>query len=950
MRFPRVGATSALLLVTLFANAAFAQTPAGRETTAESVARYALSDPMPVDPEVTIGTLPNGLKYYVRPNAKPAKRAELRLVIKAGSVLEDDDQLGLAHFVEHMNFEGTKNFPKQSLNQFLASLGMSIGADANAATSYDDTQYTLRVPTDTPGALDRALLVLSDWAQSATFDPEAIERQRQIVLSEWRMKLGAGERTGDQIRQAQLAGSKYPERRPIGKPEVIEKAPREALTRFYRDWYRPNLMAVIVVGDVNPQAVSGMITRHFSALTNPSPERPRPAIDVPEQAGTRYAIITDKEATATVVQFTNLRPARNQGTVGGYRDIMLDQLFSAMLNSRLDELSQRENPPFLRAAADRSLFPMPRTKDEAVLQALVRNDGVAAGLDALITELQRVAQFGFTTTELARAKQAMMANYERVVTQSPDRESESRADEYTRNFLQNEALPTIWQELAFHHRFTPPVTLAEVNALTADWFPERNRVVIVTAPESAAAVLPDKARLEAVVRTAMGRKLDAYVDAGAGEKLMDAPPARGTIVKTTPRPEGITEWTLSNGATVVLKPTTLKADQILFRAIAPGGTSLASDAEFVAARAADDVVAAGGVGKFNAVMLDKILTAKAVAVNPFIGETEQGMGGGSTPADVETMFQLIYLRFTQPRADPLAFAALAAQAKGLLANRAASPDFVFDQTVGSLLSRNHPRRQSPTAASVDQWNLAKSLEFYKARFADASNFTFVFVGSFTPESIRPFVETYLASLPATNAKEKPRDLGITLPTGAVEKTIEMGIAPKSQVAIVFSGPFEYDDRNILALRTMTLLLQSRLLDTIRQELGGTYSITATPDADKFPKPQYTMRIDWTSDPARVPALVARVFEEIENVKSTYINREWMNRIRDVLLRDYQDNSQENGYLLNLIARHYADGAIDAPLGNVPDQIGALTGEQIIAAAKKYLGGDYVKVILMPAKQ
>ena len=399
----------------------------------------------------------------------------------------------------------------------------------------------------------------------------------------------------------------------------------------------------------------------------------------------------------------------------------------------------------------------------------------------------------------------------------------------------------------------------------------------------------------------------------------------------------------------MLKPTTLKADQILFRAIAPGGTSLASDADLVAARAADDVVTAGGVGKFSAVTLDKLLTGKAVAVNPFIGETEQGMAGGSTPQDLETMLQLVYLRFTQPRADPAAFSALTSQVRSMLANRAASPDFVFDQTLGALLSKNHPRRQPPTVASVDQWNMAKSVDFYKARFGDAANFTFVFVGSFTPETIKPFVETYLASLPATHVKEKPRDLGITLPTGVVEKTIEMGIAPKSQVAIVFTGPFEYDEQHILALRTMTLLLQSRLLDTIRQELGGTYSITASPDADRFPRPEFSVRIDWTCDPARTTALVARVFEEIENVKKTYINREWMGRIRDVLLRDYQDNSQENGYLLNLIARHYVDGSIEAPLGNVTDQIGAMTGEMITDAAKKYLSKDYVKVILMPAK-
>ena len=305
-----------LALACLFAAGAvvFAQAPpAGRETSAASVAGYTLAQQMPVDPEVAVGTLPNGLRYYVRPNAKPARRAELRLVVKAGSALEDDDQLGLAHFVEHMQFEGTKNFPKQSLNDFLSSLGLSIGADANAATSYDDTQYTLRVPTDMPAALDRALLVLEDWAHAATFDQEAIERQRGIVLSEWRMNLGAGERTADKIRRVQLEGSRYADRPPIGKPEIIERAQREPLTRFYRDWYRPNLMAVIVAGDVDRDRVVADDQEHFSKLTNPSPERPRPAFDVPDKPGTRYAVVTDKETTATLVQLSDLRPARNQG-------------------------------------------------------------------------------------------------------------------------------------------------------------------------------------------------------------------------------------------------------------------------------------------------------------------------------------------------------------------------------------------------------------------------------------------------------------------------------------------------------------------------------------------------------------------------------------------------------------------------------------------------------------
>src|SRR5579872_954025 len=461
----RLAVHAALACLLLASGVASAQTPPGHETSAESVARYALSDQMPVDPEVAFGTLPNGLRYYVRANAKPSRRAELRLVVKAGSVLEDDDQQGLAHFVEHMQFQGTEHFPKQSIEDFLASLGLSIGADANAATSYDDTQYTLRVPTDVPNVLDRALLILEDWTHAATFEPGSIEQQRGIVLSEWRMHLGAGERTQEKLRRVQMEGSRYADRPPIGKPEVIEGAQRAPLLRFYHDWYRPDLMAVIVVGDFDRDAVVAMVKQHFSPLTSPSPERPRPNYDVPEHPGTRYAVLSDKENTTTSVEVSDLRPARNQGSVGGYRDIMLDQLFGAMLGARLDELEQSANPPFLRAAADRSLFPAPRTRDEATLQALVSNSGATAGLTALLTQLRRVEQFGFTASELARAKQALMAGSERVTRESPDRESDSRADEYTRNFLEDEALPTIWQELAFHRRFLPPITLAQLNAL-----------------------------------------------------------------------------------------------------------------------------------------------------------------------------------------------------------------------------------------------------------------------------------------------------------------------------------------------------------------------------------------------------------------------------------------------------------------------------------------------------
>ena len=944
--------TAALVVGLLLASsqlAAQTATASGRETTAASVASYALSADMPVDPEVLVGGLPNGLRYYIRPNPKPARQVELRLVVKAGSVLEDDDQRGLAHFVEHMQFQGSKHFPGQSLNSFLSSLGLGIGEDANAETSFDDTQYTLRVPSDRAGALDTALTVLEDWAGGALFEPAAIERQRAIVLAEWRRSLGASERTAEKLRRAQLAGSRYADRPPIGATSVIETATRDQLVRFYRDWYRPDLMAVIVVGDVNRNAVAAMIRQHFSSLVNPEPARPRPIFDVAERPGTRYAIVTDQESTNTIVSLSNLRPARNQGSVGGYREIMKDQLFAQMLGDRLGELAQADKPPFLQAVAGRGLYPAPKTRDEASLRALVPSDGVTRGLEALVSELKRVAAFGFTATELDRAKQANMAGSERVVDESPDRESSSRADEYTRNFLQREALPTIWQELAFHRRFLPEITLSEMNALAADWFPEANRLVIVSAPEVAGRMLPSEAQLAAAVEGAAARTLTAYVDSAAGQTLMERPPAKGSIVSTAVK-GNITEWKLSNGATVVLLPTTHRVDQILFTASAPGGTSLASDADFFAARTADDVIGAGGVGKLSDVVLDKLLAAKALGVRPFITEIREGMRGGSAPRDLETMFQLLYLRFTAPRADPTAFAAMKAQTLAGMANQSASPEVLFNQTLASALSGNHPRRQLESAETVAKWDLDKSLAFYQARFANAGNFTFVFVGSFTLEAIRPLIETYVASLPATGARETWRDLGVKPPSGVVQTTVRKGIAPKSEVSIVFSGPFEGGAAAELALRTATLFLQGRLSDAIREQLGATYAISAESEASRFPRPEYRVTINWTCDPAQVESLVKRVFEEVDAVRTTPLTDDQIARARDYLQRELDRASQDNAYLLNELLRRYDSGE---PLTRdiVSEQaadIMALTRAAVTQAAVKYLDPTrYVRVTLMP---
>ena len=943
----------AALLAAAWTTAAGQAPPPGRETSAESVASYALSQQMPVDPEVTVGTLPNGLRYYVRPNAKPARRAELRLVVKAGSVLEDDDQQGLAHFVEHMLFEGTRNFPRQGISEFLATLGVGIGPDANAETSYDDTQYTLRVPTDVPGVLDRAMLVLEDWAQAATFDPEAhraAARHRALGVAHAprRRRADDGQAAAGAARGIALRRS-IADRQARDHRERAARAAAALLSRLVspgsdgRDRRRRRRPRGGRDDDQEPLLVADLAV----------PKRPRPAFDVPERPGTRYAIVTDKETTTTAVAISDLRPARNQGSVGGYRDIIVDQLFGGMLDARLDELGQRENAPFLRAAADRHLFPMPRTKDEALMQALVANDGVARGLEALVTEIERVVAVRRSPRPSwpAPSRRGWSATSE-WWPRAPTASRRAAPTNTPATSCRTKRCRPSGRSSPFSAASCPASRSPRSTRSAKDWFPDHNRLVIVSAPETAGVVLPTEQQLAAAVKTAMNSKLDAYVDAAGGDALMDEPPAAGTIVKTTPRPEaGITEWTLSNGATVVLKPTKLKEDQILFRAMAPGGTSLASDADFIPARVADDVVTAGGVGTVQR------RDARPHALGqgrrrPAVHRRDRARGWrAAARRRISRRCSSSSTCASRSRAPtPPRSRRWPAQARGLLANQLASPDVVFNQAIDSALSGNSPRRQPETPATVEKWDLAKSLAFYKARFADASNFTFVFVGSFTPESIKPLVETYIASLPATRTKETWRDLGIVPPTGVVERTIQKGIAPKSQVALVFSGPFPYDERHLLAFRAMTLTLQSRLFDTIRQELGGTYSIEVSPEARKVPKPEYSVRIDWTCDPAQTASLVQRVFDEIEFVRRTTYQPGQVTRIRDALRREFERNSEDNGYLLNQIARRYADGetADLASIVNLQDRIAALTGEEIQEAARTYLNTkNYVKVTLMP---
>ena len=927
-------------------------TDAARQQPAATASQTpALSQPMPVDPQITIGKFSNGLRYYIRANKKPEKRAELRLVVKTGSILEDDDQQGMAHLVEHMAFNGTKNFPKQDLVQFIESLGMRFGADLNAYTSFDETVYMLQVPTDKPEAMDKALLILEDWAHNVTFDQTEIDKERGVVMEEWRLRRGAGERLQSRIWPIMLKGSRYADRLPIGKPEIIQSGKPERLKKFYSDWYRPDLMAVIAVGDFDKTAVEKLITAHFASIPAPTKPRPRVNYDVPDHSCTVYAIATDKEMDAATVEVDNLLPAREQGSVGVYRHKIVNRLFSLMFSARLSELAQKPDSPFLFAGVFRGPF-LSRTKDQASMFAQVKEDGIERSLDALLTEAERISRFGFTATELGRQKQLVLRNYERNVAEKENRLSASRADEYVRNFLQNETLPSSDDEYALHQRFLPEITVDEINKLAREWFPDGNRLVVVRAPEKPGLVVPDETKLAAVIKTSAAKDLKPYVDTLAAAALLDSIPPAGSIARTTTNEAaGITEWQLSNGVKVVLKPTTFRNDEIVFRAFSPGGTSLASDKDFIPASSATQVVTAGGVGKFNAIDLRKLMTGKVASASPFIGELEEGLNGISSRKDLETMFQLIYLRFMQPRADATAFSVQVAQTKSMLANQSAIPEFAFFEALTTTRFQNHPRRRFPTAAMIDEWNLDKSLAFYKERFADASDFTFVFVGSFDVATMKPLVERYLGALPSIHRKESWKDVGVRVAPGVIEKKVEKGIEPKSINAIIFSGPFDNQQMSRVAIRAMAELLQTRLLETIREELGGTYSISASPSYQRIPNPEYSITIQFGCAPERADDLIKRVFQEIEKLKTSGPTEKQVNDVKEALVRDFETNSKQNNYLLGQIALKYQYGEDPASLWTITEYYKKIDAAMIQQAAKVYLNTKtYVRVTLLPEKK
>lgn len=905
------------------------------------------SAPIPSDPAVRAGRLPNGMRYYLRRNARPAQRVELRLVVNAGSVLEDDDQRGLAHFTEHMLFNGTRRFRKNDIVSYLESIGVKFGADLNAYTGFDETVYILPVPTDKPGLLEKSFDILEDWAHGALFDSTEVVNERGVVLEEWRSGLGADTRIRDKQFPVIFRGSKYAERLPIGLPEVIRNATPGPLKRFYRDWYRPDNMAVVAVGDVDPARLERLVRQHFGRLAGPARERPRPTIAVPPNDSALVTIATDPEEQAGSVTVLYKHPPALVRTVDDYRRSLVGQLYNYMLNQRLAEIARRPDAPFAFAGSAFGSFV--RATDVYQLQASAKVGGIVPALEAILREARRVDQHGFLPAELQRATTAVLRSYERAFAEREKTESASYVEEYVGTFLTGEPSPGIEWEYRQVQRLLPTVTVDEVNALGRRWITDRNRVVAISAPARDSATVPDEPAVLAAFRDADSATVTPYTEVVSDAPLVaDVPPPGRVVAESTVADLGVTQWTLSNGVRVIMKPTDFKADEVMMRGWSPGGSSLVSDADYASAVLATTVVERGGLGAFNATELSKKLVGKQARANAYIDALSQGIAGGGSTKDLETLFQLTYLRFAAPRRDSGAFAAFKAQVTPFLANRSNSPEAVFADSVLVTMAQGHPRARPFTQALLDQADLDRAYDIYRDRFGDASDFTFVFVGSFTPQQLRPLAEQWLATLPSTHRREGWRDVGIRPPSGVIDKVVHKGVEPKASTLVIYHGATTFSPETRYALRALSDYLEMRLLENLREALGGTYSVSVGGQATRLPHPEYSVTIQFGSAPGRADSLFRSIVAVIDSTKAGHIAEGDVQKVREQQQRTLEVDRRENGYWLANIAARLENEEDPRGLLRYEAFIRGLTAAQLQAAARQFLDpASYARFVLLP---
>lgn len=929
---------TSLTILVCISLASFAQMPAKQE------------EDLPLDPAVRTGKLPNGFTYYIRHNEEPKNRVIFYLVNKVGSILETDEQRGLAHFIEHMGFNGTTHFPKNELVNYLQKSGVRFGADLNAYTSFDETVYQLPLPSDQPALLQQGLQIMRDWTHEAILDPVEINKERGVVLEEKRLRKGAGQRMRDVYFPLILNHARYADRLPIGVDTVLNYFKPATLKAFYQDWYRPDLQALIVVGDINVDEMEKNIKAKFSDLKNPVKEKTRTIYSISLTGKNQFITVTDPENKATFAQILIKHPEEKLRSAADYRNYIIRSLFNDMLSARYGEITRQADPPYINGGA--SITNFINSLDVYSANVTAKPGGLEKGLKALWRETLRTDRFGFTAPELERAKKGYLNLIEFNFKEKDKTASHRYVDEYLQYFLKGTAAPGIAEEYRLTQSYLPTISVKDVNAICKEYIRSVDRDILITAPEKEKADLPNQATVESWLAQVATESLQPYKDEISNLPLLSHEPVAGKIVKEeSDETLHTTTLTLSNGVKVLLKPTDFQNDQVMFSGFAPGGSSLYSDADFPSAAYAAVGMDLAGLGNYNATELRKYLTDKQVGVGAQISEHYQTVNGGTTMKDMETALQLAYADFTEPRIDKALFDGFISRNKASLANRANDPNSVFADSANALWNQGSMRRSGPSVTQLEQINPERAFEIYKERFADASNFTFVFIGSFKVDELKPLLEKYLGGLPATHKGEHYRDLGIRPPEGRIEKTIYKGTASKASVDLIFSGAFDYSAAEKIQLDALKEVLQIRLIERLREDESGVYSPGVGATVSKDPDPRYMFTISFGCAPQNVEKLIASVLDEVNKLKISGPPQVNVDKYKAEDQRARETDLKTNSWWFDYLITGLQNQDDLHELNSYDSDLSKVNPASLKAMANKYLSGkNFIRLILLPEKQ
>ncbi len=915
-----------------------------------SAAPISLQDPIPFDAAVKTGTLPNGLKYYVRRNSRPANRVLLRLAVKTGSLDEADDQQGLAHMLEHMAFNGSAHFKPGELISYFESTGARLGPHVNAYTAFEETVYMLDLPSDKPEIVDRGLDAMSDFAGGLTLDPKEIDKERGVVIEEWRGGLGAGSRVRDKQIPILYYHSRYADRIPIGKPDIIRSFPPERLRAFYDMFYRPDRMAIVVVGDADPQQMVSAIQTKFGAL-KPRDGNPVTRVDdVPLHKESLVSVVTDPELTQSSVSIIRKRPRQYEHTAGDYRRDLVQRLFEAMLNERFDELTRRPDAKFLGAGMyGGNLSPKVET---VALGANVQSGGVIDGMTAVGIEAKRARQFGFGAAEVDRAKKRMSAQYERAYSERDKTESSSYAEEYLNNFLEDEPSPGIDYEYRLLRQVLPGIAATEISGLAKDLFSDDSRVVLVTAPQKADVKVPTEPEVRSALQAIDSVAVTPWNDTSTNRELLETKPSPAAVTATKTLGDiGVTVVTFANGVHAWLKPTDFKNDQVLFSMYAKGGLSLAPPEDFPEASLSTAFVNLSGAAGLKALDLQKMLAGKLVGAGPTVSASTQGFAGSAAPAELETALQLLYAKFTQPGNDSDAFGLLKKQLAAAVVNRLDNPEAVFGDKVEQVNTSDHYTSKPLTVERVNTLDRQKMVDFYKQRFSNAADFTFFMVGAFKVDDAVPLLARYVGSLPSTgHATSTFKDMGIHFPAAIVKTEVDKGSEPKSQTVISFFADPPPDPQEQERVSAATDVLEISLRDILREDLGQTYTVSAGLSEGLPQRGGGHIEIVFGAAPENIEAMTARVFAEVKRLQTAGPSEDLLNRAKETARRNYETALKQNAYWLGRLQAEHLFNEDPSSVLHRLDRINALTRASIQDAFKTYFPADrYTVVTLRPAQ-